>query len=89
MARKYILFSGQVQGVGFRYHSTVLARQLGLTGWVRNLDDGDVEMEIQGKPETIELFLASLGKTSRYIQIDAMKIIEQEEIIEHSFYERY
>ena len=48
MIRKHILFYGRVQGVGFRYHATYKASLLGLTGWVRNLEDGSVEMEVQG-----------------------------------------
>ena len=42
--RKHIIFYGRVQGVGFRYYSVYKSRQLGLTGWVRNLyvvDDHD------------------------------------------------
>ena len=52
--RKHIFFSGQVQGVGFRYRAVHLARPLGLTGWVRNLRDGRVEMEVQGDALAIE-----------------------------------
>ena len=43
--RKHFYFSGWVQGVGFRFKATYLARKYGLTGWVRNLFDGRVEME--------------------------------------------
>ena len=46
--RKHILVSGRVQGVGFRYRTYYLAQNLGLTGWVHNLEDGRVEMELQG-----------------------------------------
>ena len=46
--RKHILVSGRVQGVGFRYRTYYLAQNLGLTGWVQNLEDGRVEMELQG-----------------------------------------
>ena len=40
MVRKHIYFSGDVQGVGFRYRSCYIAQSLGLTGWVENLWDG-------------------------------------------------
>ena len=49
--RKHFYFSGRVQGVGFRYKAMYLARGLELTGWVANLWDGRVEMEVQGPPE--------------------------------------
>ncbi len=48
MVRKHIFFSGDVQGVGFRHRSFYIAQSLGLTGWVENLWDGRVEMEVQG-----------------------------------------
>ena len=51
--RKHMVFSGQVQGVGFRYRAYIIAREIGLTGWVMNLDDGRVEMEVQGKESVI------------------------------------
>ena len=51
--RKHIIFYGRVQGVGFRYYSVYKSRQLGLTGWVRNLYDGTVEMEVQGEQQKI------------------------------------
>lgn len=71
--RKHIYFSGQVQGVGFRYRSTYLARPLALTGWVKNLWDGRVEMEIQGEESTIKKFLTQL-KSQRFIVIERMVV---------------
>ena len=71
--RKHIYFSGQVQGVGFRYRSTYLARPLGLTGWVQNLWDGRVEMELQGEEGAIRKFLTQL-RFQRYIRIQGMEI---------------
>ena len=41
--RRHIYFSGRVQEVGFRFTACLLARRLGLTGWVKNLWDGRVE----------------------------------------------
>ena len=71
--RKHIYFSGQVQGVGFRYRATYLARPLGLTGWVKNLWDGRVETEIQGEESAIKKFLTQL-KSQRFIEIERMVI---------------
>ena len=57
---KHILFSGQVQGVGFRYTANRTAARYNLTGFVRNLPDGDVEMLAQGPEPDIDHCLADL-----------------------------
>ena len=75
--RKHIYFSGRVQGVGFRYSALYLARPLGLTGWVENLWDGRVEMEVQGDEDAIAQFFKEL-RTQRFIVIDNMEIREIE-----------
>ena len=61
--RYALLFSGTVQGVGFRWTNQSLAREHRLSGWVRNLDDGTVEAEIQGTPTAIG---AHLGRLHAY-----------------------
>ena len=71
--RKHIYFSGRVQGVGFRYSAIYLARPLGLTGWVKNLWDGRVEMEVQGDEDAIAELLRGL-RTQRFIIIDDIEI---------------
>lgn len=70
--RKHMAFSGQVQGVGFRYRAYIIAREIGLTGWVMNLDDGRVEMEVQGRDEEI-LQLTTRLRTSRWIEITGLE----------------
>lgn len=52
-SRRTVLFSGRVQGVGFRYTTCAVARSYEVTGIVRNLADGRVEMVAEG--ETVEL----------------------------------
>jgi len=44
---------GRVQGVGFRYSALDEAQQLGLTGWVRNTPDGDVELLAEGAEDRL------------------------------------
>ena len=73
--RKHMIFSGEVQGVGFRYTAYMAARELGLTGWVANLSDGRVEMEVQGRESDIERLIQSLMSASM-IRIDHMDICE-------------
>lgn len=77
MKRYNMIFKGRVQGVGFRYKSYLLANELGLTGDVSNLYDGDVELNIQGDREKIDLFLEKLAK-DRFIRIDDIEIKEKE-----------
>ena len=89
MIRKHIYFSGDVQGVGFRYRSFYIAQSLGLAGWVENLWDGRVEMEVQGDPNKINDLILYL-QVQRFIQIEEMdekKIPLQEE--ETAFRERW
>lgn len=67
--REYISFKGRVQGVGFRYKLSHLARYYGLTGWVRNEYDGTVSAEMQGTAEEIEQLLQEMNE-DRYIRVD-------------------
>lgn len=60
-ASVHVLVSGRVQGVGFRWHARHRARELGLDGWVANLDDGRVETWAQGSPGAVDEFVAWLG----------------------------
>lgn len=69
--RRHIIFYGRVQGVGFRYYALHKATQLALTGWVRNLPDGSVEMEVQGPEEKIDALILFLEGKS-YILIENM-----------------
>ncbi len=54
--------TGVVQGVGFRYATVHEARRLGITGWVRNTDDGSVEVFAEGVPETVAALTAWLHR---------------------------
>jgi acylphosphatase len=54
MNAKHIIFIGHVQGVGFRYSAQRIAKEYQLTGWVKNLPDGSVEMFAQGQPQDID-----------------------------------
>lgn len=75
MVRKHIFFSGRVQGVGFRYRSYYFAQELALTGWVRNLYDGRVEMEVQGEERDIYALIERL-RNERFIEIEEVEITE-------------
>ena len=57
MSEVFIKVFGQVQGVGFRYHSRQKARELSLVGWVCNASDGTVEILAQGEKADLEKFV--------------------------------
>lgn len=58
----HAFISGRVQGVGFRYFVIRNAEELNLTGWVRNLWDGRVEVLAEGQMEKLNLLLITLRK---------------------------
>ena len=58
--RVAVRFTGPVQGVGFRWTCREIARELGLTGWVRNEYDGSVSLELQGENADIAAFFSRL-----------------------------
>ena len=62
MQQIYVIISGQVQNVGFRYSTRQRAESLGLTGFVRNLPDRDVEVVAQGKKEDLDKMAEWLKK---------------------------
>ena len=73
MTRKQIVFSGSVQGVGFRYRARHAADLYGCTGWVRNEWDGSVTMEIQGEEEAIDRVIQAID-AGRYVEILNMAV---------------
>lgn len=75
--RKHFFFKGRVQGVGFRYRAQNAASMYSVTGWVKNLYDGSVEMEAQGIEEDIDKVILAL-QNSRYIVIDDMFVADRQ-----------
>ena len=58
----HIVYSGMVQGVGFRWTVERAANSLFLTGWVRNCPDGTVEVVCEGKTGDINVFMDKINK---------------------------
>ena len=73
LVRKRLTFSGDVQGVGFRWRTRHAARAVGATGWVRNERDGRVSMELQGTEEQIDQVLDALER-GLYIRISDIEV---------------
>ena len=62
MIRKTVLYSGRVQGVGFRFTTHRLASRFNVRGYVRNLSDGRVELVAEGDRDEVERFLAAVAE---------------------------
>lgn len=69
MFRYHIIFQGRVQGVGFRYFCQMNASTLGLTGYARNLDNGMVEVQVQGEKLSIENFINKIKIGNLFIKV--------------------
>lgn len=90
MIRYYITVEGRVQGVGFRFFCKMNARTLNLTGWVRNMNNGMVEMEIQGEESSIKKFIKNIKKGNRFIRVDELSQKKIETLLqEYTFTEYY
>ena len=59
-SRLHVYYSGHVQGVGFRYSVKQLSLEFDVTGWVKNLPDGRVEMVIEGERDELETFQVAI-----------------------------
>ena len=62
--RRKLRYTGRVQAVGFRFTAQRWAQERDVTGWVTNLVDGDVMLEVQGTPEQVEGFMADVSHES-------------------------
>ncbi len=73
-ARVHVLVSGIVQGVAFRAHTVDEARRLGLSGWVRNLADGRVEVEAEGDRAALEKLVGFCRRGPPAAQVDDVEV---------------
>ena len=66
--RIHVLYTGKVQGVGFRFTAEAIARKFKINGWVSNLRDGRVEVLAEGEESALKDFLSGIGEEmARYI----------------------
>ena len=61
LSRRRVVYHGRVQGVGFRYTAASIARRFPVTGYVKNLSDGTVEMVVDGIPEDLDAFVSEVS----------------------------
>ncbi|QEG35073.1 acylphosphatase [Bythopirellula goksoeyrii] len=62
LERRQVFYSGRVQGVGFRYTTRKIANNYAVTGFVQNLPDGRVELNVEGTTEELQAFLQAIDE---------------------------
>jgi acylphosphatase len=77
-ARAHIIVSGRVQGVFFRDHTQRWASSLGLTGWVKNLWDGRVEVLTEGEKDTIDSLISRLKQGPPLAHVEKVDVTWEE-----------
>ncbi len=78
MKRYHVMIEGRVQGVGFRSFCMLQAQQRGLTGSVKNLANGMVEIFVQGEQEQIDDFLKRIQEGTQFAIVDDISLKECE-----------
>lgn len=61
---------GRVQGVGYRYRTVMVAKEHEITGWVRNCEDGSVELEAQGNIKNLNKFFEEIGTSNWFVRVE-------------------
>jgi len=74
LIRVRVFAGGRVQGVAYRFYAEKCAARLGVTGWVRNLADGRVEVLAEGSAKQVESFLDRLREGPRLARIDEFDV---------------
>ena len=73
-----VFYTGRVQGVGFRYSVKQIAAGYEVTGWVRNLPDGRVELAVHGDAEEVEEFIDAIARSHLATHIKEMSPVEMD-----------
>ncbi len=76
MICKRATYSGRVQGVGFRYTAQRLASSFPITGYVRNMSNGSVELVAQGEADQVQAFLDAVTRRMAHYIHDATVVEE-------------
>lgn len=76
MKQVHLSIYGRVHGVGYRYFSQMKAIQYGIKGWVRNCDDGSVEMIAEGTMDMLKEFIEDIKKGNPFSTVDNVIVTE-------------
>ena len=70
----YCIAQGKVQRVGYRDFVERYVKECGLTGWIKNREDGSVEMVIQGIPDDLKICIEALNQGSVLAKVDSLAV---------------
>jgi acylphosphatase len=84
MKHYHIIVQGKVQGVGFRYFTALQAGEFDLVGFVRNSEDGSVEIEVEGAEDRIKHFIEKVKGGSPFSRVNKLSYSEQNHLANFS-----
>jgi acylphosphatase len=88
--RRRVYYSGRVQGVGFRLTCRRIARGYAVTGYVKNLRDGGVELVAEGEPHVLDLFQSAVrADRGEFIRSESVTVLSPGDPSEVDFSIRY
>lgn len=89
--RYFAKASGRVQGVGFRMYVRENASRLGIRGWVMNMSDGTVDMEVQGSSDKVDKLFEIIQAGNYFIKVTEFHMEKQNPVLppESGFQIRY
>jgi acylphosphatase len=83
--RRRVVVHGRVQGVFFRDSCDRVASSVGVSGWVRNRNDGVVEAVFEGEPEAVDRMVAWCRQGPRRAYVERVEVIDEEPVGESGF----
>ena len=87
MQHTNIIVSGKVQGVSYRRFVQMWAESIGLFGWCRNLDDGSVEVVIEGDKEKIDALICKLKEGPEFSHVTDVVVLDKSKLFGYSSFE--
>jgi len=89
MIKIHVLISGRVQGVFFRWHALQKAHQLGVSGWIRNRQNGQVEAVVVGSAKKVKAMLAWLKQGPPLAKVERIRLISRQKIRQDPYHQKF